>query len=1306
MSLGNQYFNIKTSQGQVLPSGSEAFISADFTGIADEFAPYWRENEDYFKSSSATFSLYGDRTSISSGKRWAETLLKMPVNTGTLTVKLFSIETGQLLIKKDISIINNKYNVLISIDMKSIDVPRIRARYEVDGKFCEQTFERVSDTSFSDIIPIDIDNLSPGEEEVLYFGVPFPEGSLWNVSNLILTDNLDNEIAADFEVKANWGYEGSVKWVGVNSIIPTGLTQVYVKTGTSSATMSVVGVTQSGSEITVDTGVATYVIGSTASIIQIDSPEVVKGLYVIDQNDRIAQHEELTKVIEKQNSVTACIKIEGIYKYLTEELARHITRLEFFYGQPQVKVTHTLILTRDTNEIWFKEMGWEIPLPNSIGGNKMINISTDNLDNSIFATFSLGSGINIYQKYGKRMGMRPQLEGNRWVPRIVGDDEFVISDNSTSLYTGVNMGDWISITGDDGNFMFACKDLALQSPKAFVIDDDKLNFKLWASGTGATGTDFYEGQMSFSMSAVGERWGLKPYIIMTASDINHFNATISGESNSSRIDRVVSRATDAIGWSKTHEFIISLDDNIRWVNNLKNPPFAHTNTEWIYQSNAIGNIRQKDVENYPLLEEIVDRAFLAQSLALPIQLSIPGRPTYNFRGNDSVFRGFFDYCAGPVYVYPERWRFTYSYTYDAWYLFIRSGERVLREIATKINRAFMDNYIAHWDSENPSPSAKTKGLFVATLNDYTNNTGPGNFPLYWDDGKAFQLTTTTDIERSILDYYLTGYGRAKDIVEQFETAMLQEWTFDAINFRTLQVVKLLDQSYKFSWNKETKILLEKTIWGNSRILDEDGELYITKNRPYNSTTYKLPTDVDVFTKLGYTLDSPYLHKVAQKAGRFIIEASSITGRSSGVTPHFIYNKESDNTFVSIFEHMATDLARYLRADGTSNVGWSDFPKFLRGLPLYMDILAENNNFLTPVSSWLHFVKIEDSDTRILVYKTSSERLNLLLQCPHSGSTQSLVDTTISYGFAGSAISVLPQNPTVEPTWAGQNLHQITEYSSKADDERCLVKLVIPKDAPAGIYEIILNRDGDYRIFSDKYTPMMFYASNGFKAPPLRSTTQFYGSTSGVADTRKIYFQVPTESVPCEISVANPDAQKSLYYRADTIFDPDVLITPTPVPTIATVQPATQSLTQSGIWSVQVKLPINTGTNFTEAGIIRTNFPTYFSFDKSFYSQIFVETPPETTQLRADFRGITLTSLGQNIYVDAKSGVVTYRYQIQNIQTSTVTIYDRNLNYFNLITASASPEYDKEYSIRVAMDKGSGFGSYGASYSVFTPSEPE
>jgi hypothetical protein len=1296
MSSNNKYFNVKTSSSQVLPPEAESFISADFSGIADELQPLWRESENYYKSDNS-FYLKGDRNSISSGKRWTETLLVLPVNTGTIIVKLFSIETGQLLIKKNIPIINDKYNVFISIDMKSIDIPLLRARFEIDGKFCEQTFERISDSTFNSSIPINIDNLAPGEDEVLYFGVPFSEGSLWNINNLILVDEVDTEIPADFEVKANWGYEGSVKWVGVNSIIPSGLTQVYVKSGTSSTSINEVVITESGLEITVDTGVSTYIIDDSKKIFNqfngVESNQAVKGLYVIDQNDRVASHEEISKVIEKQNSVTACIKIEGIYKYSTEEFARHITRLEFFYGQPQVKITHTLILTKNTNTLWFKEMGWELPIPTTVGSNKIIKVSTDNTDNSFFTTFSLGSGINIDQKYGKRMGMRPNSSSNRWVPRVVGDDEFVISDNSTSLYTGVNMGDWVSVSGDSGNFMISCKDLALQSPKSFVIDDDKIDFKLFSSGTGLTGSNFYEGQMSFSMSAVGERWGLKPYITMTASDTGHLAGTVSGESNSSRINRVVSRSSNAIGWSKTHEFIISLDDDIRWVNNLRNSPFAHTDTEWIYSTKVIGSIHHKDVENFPVLEELIDRAFYNLALGLPLQLSIPNKPSYNFKGNDSVFRGFFDYCSGPVYVYPERWRFTYSYTYDAWYLFIRSGERVIREVATKINRAFMDNYIAHWDSDSNAELAKSKGLFIATYEPGINNTGPGDFPIYWEQIKAFQLTTTTDIERSILDWYLTGYGRAKDIVDQFETAMQQEWVFDSYNFRVLQVLKLLDQSYKFSWSKETKILLEKTLWGNPRILDEEGELYITKNRPYDSTTYKLPTDVDNFTKIGYTLDSPYIHKVAQKAGRFIIESSGITGRSSGITPHFIYNKESDNTFLSLFDYMTTDLIRYMRSDGTALVGFSDFPKFFRGIPLYMDIFTEN------VSSWLHIVKIEDSDTRFLVYKSDSERLNLLLQCPHSGSTQSTLDNTITYGFAGSAVYVVPQKPSSPDSFSGQDLHQITEYSSKQDDERSLVKVVIPKDAPEGVYEIILNRDGDYRIFSDKDTPMMFYASNGVKLPPLR-ITQFYGATSGVADTRKVYFQVPSDALPGGISVTNADAQKSIYYKADTIFEPDVLVTSTPVNS-----GVTQSLTASGIWSLKVKLPINTGANFTESGIVRTNFPTYFSFNKDFYSQIFIETPPETTQLRGDFRGITLNVLGQNIYADSKSGVVTYRYRIEDIQTSDVTFYDRSLNYFNLVNASVSPDYEKEYSIRVSFDKGSGFSSYGASYSVFTPETP-
>ena len=39
-------------------------------------------------------------------------------------------------------------------------------------------------------------------------------------------------------------------------------------------------------------------------------------------------------------------------------------------NQPIVKITHTLVITNDTNDIWFKEVGWELPI--NVGNN--INI--------------------------------------------------------------------------------------------------------------------------------------------------------------------------------------------------------------------------------------------------------------------------------------------------------------------------------------------------------------------------------------------------------------------------------------------------------------------------------------------------------------------------------------------------------------------------------------------------------------------------------------------------------------------------------------------------------------------------------------------------------------------------------------------------------------------------------------------------------------------------------------------------------------------------------------------------------------------
>ena len=73
-----------------------------------------------------------------------------------------------------------------------------------------------------------------------------------------------------------------------------------------------------------------------------------------------ASADDETLTVEARGPIAACVRLEGFYR--TEDgvpLARHITRVEAFSGQAAANVTHTLVVSNDTNEVWFREIGWE-----------------------------------------------------------------------------------------------------------------------------------------------------------------------------------------------------------------------------------------------------------------------------------------------------------------------------------------------------------------------------------------------------------------------------------------------------------------------------------------------------------------------------------------------------------------------------------------------------------------------------------------------------------------------------------------------------------------------------------------------------------------------------------------------------------------------------------------------------------------------------------------------------------------------------------------------------------------------------------
>src|SRR5205085_2025071 len=115
-----------------------------------------------------------------------------------------------------------------------------------------------------------------------------------------------------------------------------------------------VTVNREGDRVRLETAGVSYLLGTDTSPIQeirrgeqvVATAQGAKGLYVVDQTGRIgiATSKDSKIDIEAVGPLTASVRIEGNYADPAGvPIARHITRVELFAGQPQAKITHTLV---------------------------------------------------------------------------------------------------------------------------------------------------------------------------------------------------------------------------------------------------------------------------------------------------------------------------------------------------------------------------------------------------------------------------------------------------------------------------------------------------------------------------------------------------------------------------------------------------------------------------------------------------------------------------------------------------------------------------------------------------------------------------------------------------------------------------------------------------------------------------------------------------------------------------------------------------------------------------------------------------
>ena len=968
-----------------------------------------------------------DRGYCRPGERWLEGIVRVrsdraPLRKLKVRARLFPL--GATKHVAETSVAPSRGEGRLAVDLRAHGLERARLSVELlEGRRRVDVAEQLLTVRAPEQplrkgqrIPISID-LPPGVDQVedwpVRFGVAFARGALWDANRVRLVDGNGREIPSQREVTGRWAPDGAIKWLRFDALVASadGYRIEATPSGRTPQPRRPVRVRQDGDDVVVDTGAATYRLGRGASPIKqvslkrrtVATAEGVRGLYVIDQKGRLASAsaEGESMIVEAEGPVAACVRFEGEYRTAEgEPLARHITRVEAFAGQAAARVTHTLVLSRDSNEVWFKDIGWELKAAPGAQPEAIFGVSHEKwaeaLSRSVGAApvymmqddhFALGSGKNHFLVSAEGGKDKPYLEGEE-------------------------CGDWAALLGRDAGLLVSCRDAALQHPKEFMLAKDRIVLRLFSGRAGA--------ELDFRSPSLVKRWRLAEWYKRIRKDPAKIPELVK---------QVSGFTSNAIGWAKTHHILLSpvapgaRPDALARISRMHSRDvFATPDPAYLCGTRVFGDFHPRDATRFPVLEALIDQ---------PLEGLMSG-----VRGWDL---GFVDYFAGPHYQGTNLRRYSITYTLrgNLWQTYARTGRRALREFLMRSEQSFMDNYYCHWDG-----AGKTRGLRVMQGGDSWYGTGKGALPMYWDGFPVFGVGGTTNRQNFIWMYQLTGERRAKDSLMEFADGAKRYWTPSHArhSWRQLKTMMVLMQAYAFTWDPTLRAMADASA---DTFIDMECDLGLTKNRPYRSSTYKLPGDLTALIDAWDVTGAPRYHDLARRSAEWgwyavlgyrPIHHSNTFAR----TGSFLYRESRDP---SIPQTLAIQLSR-LRAGFwdpakrrvSAGYGASGVTFVYEGIPYSQKLLVESGADKDVVASWAGFKMLRDP-VSIVARKAEEKPLRVHLRrfggLRHTG--------------AAGGTRVLAVGLTQA---LGQNLNTVTDTSNDFTEVR------IPKDSEGAAYEII------------------------------------------------------------------------------------------------------------------------------------------------------------------------------------------------------------------------------------------------------------
>jgi len=591
----------------------------------------------------------------------------------------------------------------------------------------------------------------------LSVGVPFAKGSVADLARLAVVDAAGAETAADITVTRRWP-DGSIKWVRVT--FQPDLSKTYAVAVHEQARpvddTGRIAVTTDEKTIAVATGGATYEFsrdgGACFADVTLPSGKTVmsaadRAFYVVDSQGRRSTLKGNDVGVAYHGARHVVVRTAG--DYLTEAGDRNaagVIYYHFFAGYAGVHVSHKLIVTEETLDLWFKDIGVELPLTLSDNVAASFNRGHDDLAATAVVNLGAGQSATMVQDEFPHFGQTASHFAIR-------------SETGAVIEEGPACGDWADASSSAGGVGVQLPGFAEQFPKAYVISPKALTIKLWASECGR--------ELDFRTKTVVPEYFGNDWIPADSKEANYPNTA---------------RST-----AKTHDFWIyphagALNDEIRsGFGATKDSIFASVDPWHMVTSGAVDPMHPYDAERFPRIEQVI-RDFFVRNVTLPEKI-FPNTGYIAWGRNPYTTAGW-DLKEGHWYPMIHRLGRVLEYNLKrcAWTLYARSGDRLYYDWARRNTRFLGDFYSSNWDT-----GIKPLGWFVQGIHWHSpcfwgafdeEMIREDKHPEFISDVSTLGYGTSEDVIQYVYDWYMAGDFHSRDSAQAYKDAVVKEINYD------------------------------------------------------------------------------------------------------------------------------------------------------------------------------------------------------------------------------------------------------------------------------------------------------------------------------------------------------------------------------------------------------------------------------------------------------------------------------------------------------------------------------------------------